>query len=70
MLASHTEGYSSKPVLAQGALPLVPRFTGVHELHFRANVAKNLPGFPFKRASKHRLSFEARQVAQGDHKNR
>ena len=70
VFASSTEGYSWIPVLAQGARPLVPRLTGLHELHLSAKVAKNSSGFPFNRARRQRLSSEAKHVGQGDHKNR
>lgn len=42
--ASRTLGYSSKPMLAHGALLEVPELIAVHEAHFKANMAMKRSG--------------------------
>ena len=57
-LDASTLGWSVFPTEAHSARPEVPAFTGVHDEHFIANVARNLPILHSRSANKQRLSSE------------
>ena len=61
--ALDTESKSSKPVDAHGQRPLVPRFTGVQDEHFKAYVERNFPRRALSSTATQRLSGSVTMVS-------